>query len=832
MKANGGSPAPTAPAPLVGAARPLFSSTETTLELPKKSLEFVPFKFRANNLQTLDLRQNMVRALPKKTMKLVTLNLSMNKLEVFPPKMEKRLGSYKRLKTLDLSHNKLATYPRCLVGSKRLQKLILADNKIPSFDSRLTWLKELDLNQNLLEHFPDIPAGIEILRMNFNRLTSLNTASDRIQRLSLSMNAIVIIGPEFNMPSLLELDISRNRIAELPNMAVVAPSLVVCDCSDNFLKEFPHFGKEILQCSVRANHIVTVPSLAEMTPALRELDLSHNLIKVLPKLPASLQRVVTSDNELEGAEERSSLPLLEMMSFDSCELVEMVQFSEHKMTEIRYPFNRIKELDLKAIARCVKRIELRGNQITEVPKELFTEFPALLELSLARNKILQIPEEWASCQSLKTVNLSHNELRLGLPDKFPPNLVYLSVSYCRLREICSGISECKDFNELVATGNMLQELPDLPTCKNLYLSRNWLTRFPTNICDDILRIDLSFNFIMDMPLEMRYKCLLDLDLSHNNICSLPKVMAMPALLYLKLSHNHELENLTQMEGASKLIILNVEGTRIRVPKVPPVREFMTDQDELFTSHFVKVMWRNKGIGYAEMCGSRDGMEDAIVVRANVKDDVSLYAVFDGHAGAKTATVASHVYTKFALANAECTKEFMLKSIQYTIACVKKAALGDGATAISVVRQGNRIVTGHLGDSRAIIVRKDGYVRFETEDHKPGLRSEFEYVRDVGGRIEKGRTHSVLAMTRSIGDFWVVGLNYEPEINEVELEPADKWLVVACDGVWDVIMPDIMCDMCCQARDAPSLAADIRNMSYALQSQDNISVMVIDLEFTA
>ena len=46
----------------------------------------------------------------------------------------------------------------------------------------------------------------------------------------------------------------------------------------------------------------------------------------------------------------------------------------------------------------------------------------------------------------------------------------------------------------------------------------------------------------------------------------------------------------------------------------------------------------------------------------------------------------------------------------------------------------------------------------------------------------------LAMSRSIGDFIAhsVGVATEPEVKRFELQPEDKFMIIASDGVWEFL----------------------------------------------
>jgi serine/threonine protein phosphatase PrpC len=56
-------------------------------------------------------------------------------------------------------------------------------------------------------------------------------------------------------------------------------------------------------------------------------------------------------------------------------------------------------------------------------------------------------------------------------------------------------------------------------------------------------------------------------------------------------------------------------------------------------------------------------------------------------------------------------------------------------------------------------------------------------------MENGRVNSILGVSRAIGDYYLQPpITSEPEIfNPVVLQPGkDEFVIMACDGLWDVI----------------------------------------------
>ncbi|XP_058189140.1 probable protein phosphatase 2C 72 [Rhododendron vialii] len=130
----------------------------------------------------------------------------------------------------------------------------------------------------------------------------------------------------------------------------------------------------------------------------------------------------------------------------------------------------------------------------------------------------------------------------------------------------------------------------------------------------------------------------------------------------------------------------------------------------------------------------------------------------------------------------------------------------GTTAVVVIRQGEDLSIANLGDSRAVmgtITQEDGVLRAVqlTTDLKPGLPMEADRIRKSNGRVvalkEEPHIQRVwlphldspgLAMSRAFGDFLLKnhGIIAIPDVSYRRLTSNDQFLVLATDGVWDVL----------------------------------------------
>ena len=125
----------------------------------------------------------------------------------------------------------------------------------------------------------------------------------------------------------------------------------------------------------------------------------------------------------------------------------------------------------------------------------------------------------------------------------------------------------------------------------------------------------------------------------------------------------------------------------------------------------------------------------------------------------------------------------------------------GTTVVATLISPYYIYFANCGDSRAMLCRS-GQVCFSTEDHKPYCPLEKERIESAGGSVTIQRINGSLAVSRALGDFSYKGaenrtpcqqmVSPEPEVCVVERSPADEFLVLACDGVWDTISNEELC----------------------------------------
>lgn len=199
------------------------------------------------------------------------------------------------------------------------------------------------------------------------------------------------------------------------------------------------------------------------------------------------------------------------------------------------------------------------------------------------------------------------------------------------------------------------------------------------------------------------------------------------------------------------------------------------------------------------------MEDAHTHLLSLTDDkdAAFFAVYDGHGGAKVAQYAGgHVHQKIT-SQPSYKKGEIVEAIKQGFLEIDADMLRDenmkdelaGTTAVVVLLKGNRIFCGNVGDSRAIasIV---GRVQQLSYDHKPSNEAETKRILAAGGWVEFNRVNGNLALSRALGDFVFKKNDKKPPEEQIvtaypdvvtkDITPEHEFIVLACDGIWDVM----------------------------------------------
>jgi len=284
-------------------------------------------------------------------------------------------------------------------------------------------------------------------------------------------------------------------------------------------------------------------------------------------------------------------------------------------------------------------------------------------------------------------------------------------------------------------------------------------------------------------------------------------------------------------------------------------------------------------------GRRKHMEDTFQALTDRYGDsqIGYYGVFDGHGGSKASAFTAnmlHMYLKEAIREKVSdtkNEEQMCNAIKQTFIKTDKEFLKeaktyswmDGTTAVAAVivrnavkpdpspsgggmedegtrrgmdgsrRTGAVIYVANTGDSRAVLVRNGKAIPMSI-DHKPDRDDEKKRIEKNGGRVVHfgtWRVEGILAVARALGDIhlkqWVIP---DPEIKFDQLLRHDSALVLATDGVWDVVKNQDVADICTDALKKEGeikekldyIARQITKTAFDRGSVDNITTLVVHL----
>lgn len=788
---------------------PILSTSQLYFVLVGQNVQEIPYSIPPGHpVISLNLQKNLIRHLPNGLLQLKTLILNDNALEEINEEMKSALLSYTSLKTLELAQNLLTEF----------------NILIPS-------LETLNLIQNRLTIMPPLSENLQKASFDFNVIKVFDKSSATIKTLSMALNYIDKVENTLKMDSLESLDCSMNRISLLDNFSTMFPIVKTVNLSFNMIEVFPHpLSNSIVELDLSGNSIETFSEDIRNLTNLKKLDISFNQLKELPELPKSLKLIYADNNQIQKVAD-AEMPSLEFAIFSCNKLESLPKLTNHVSPSLLFCHNNIKLITLDMMIRPVEQLNLADNDISEIPAELF-KMPRLRILNLDANKITEIPEA-IDQSNISALLISQNPIK-KLP-KLPKSLDSLFACYCEIEDVAEIFSNCLKITKICLCGNKIKNFPSpeaikFPYLQILSLSQCELDNFPSEFLIDedatckILSLDISFNKIKEIPVNFSAPYLTDLDISHNQLTSVPEFSKYPRLVSIKLANNPISCNMSLLKN-EVLDSIDVTCTKVnQINVIPSIREVLTSAPNLSNPfRFINA----KKSGYAQAIGIKNISNDSISVR----DDINFYLLCDGHDGSQTATVVANILPYYFQNSHQFHGDFFETAISSVDNHLRNEIhVKDGSTIIcaEIDLKTNEVITAHLGDARAVIVSNDGSVRTLTRPHVPTVRREFERIMHSGGRVVQRKTNGMLSISRALGDYQVVGLSSTPEISHVMINPDDKFMVMACSGLFLSVTNEEVARLIVNCTSAWDAAYRLKNLAFARKSIENISVIVVPL----
>ncbi|GMG02287.1 unnamed protein product [[Candida] boidinii] len=140
-----------------------------------------------------------------------------------------------------------------------------------------------------------------------------------------------------------------------------------------------------------------------------------------------------------------------------------------------------------------------------------------------------------------------------------------------------------------------------------------------------------------------------------------------------------------------------------------------------------------------------------------------------------------------------------------------------------------LYTANVGDTRLILCRRGKAIRL-SYDHKSIDKKEQQRIVKAGGIMLKSRVNGVLAVTRSLGDNYMKNLVIgSPYTTATALTKDDSFLIIACDGLWDVCSDQNAVDLIKDIDDPKKASSILCNYAISKSTTDNVTVMVVKFD---
>lgn len=348
--------------------------------------------------------------------------------------------------------------------------------------------------------------------------------------------------------------------------------------------------------------------------------------------------------------------------------------------------------------------------------------------------------------------------------------------------------------------------------------------------------------------------------SEEDGCFVPKKQFRVKDVGAEVSKNEQIDSSSNCtESSSKSTITGAAASEI------------SSQDDVFYS--VQPIEKELKYGFISMMGRRRVIEDAITVASQVaNNEFVFFAAYDGHGGNRVSRACRdrlHYIIEEEILERKASNNNNNSNIDWEKVMIKCFSKMDdevireenevelneesgyddverttGSAAAAVVVGKEEVVVANCGNCRVVLCSRGVAIPL-SNDHKPDRPDEKKRVEAAGGKIlnrNGSRVQGILATSRSIGDHYLKPFVIaEPEVTVYKRNEWDEFLVIATDGLWDVVSNEVTCEVVRKCLDgqirrrlpervgAAEAAALLAELAIAKGSKDNISVIVVELD---
>ena len=235
---------------------------------------------------------------------------------------------------------------------------------------------------------------------------------------------------------------------------------------------------------------------------------------------------------------------------------------------------------------------------------------------------------------------------------------------------------------------------------------------------------------------------------------------------------------------------------------------------------------------------RSYMEDKSIsiLNFNGNKNNALFCIFDGHGGN---VISSYLQNNFhyefkEMLNSNKKLDFfeLFETIDIKIKKLPYSYYqGSTACVVYITIENNKkiLYCANVGDTRCLLTQPK-FAKLLSSDHKVDNNKERERIIKSGGIINEGRIFGHINLSRAFGDwqFKDFGLISLPHVSKIEISNDDQYVIIASDGVWDVLEDLEIYRLSLWNDNAMELCSKIIEASLVNGSKDNLSCFVIKL----
>ena len=220
-------------------------------------------------------------------------------------------------------------------------------------------------------------------------------------------------------------------------------------------------------------------------------------------------------------------------------------------------------------------------------------------------------------------------------------------------------------------------------------------------------------------------------------------------------------------------------------------------------------------------------------------DTGIFCIFDGHGGVEVSLYLQNffirhlkkIYYENQKINIENLLKKLFENVDKCFELEKYNQIGSTACVCFFTKEKNKkcFYCANIGDTRCVVIQKNNAKRISYDDRATD-KNEIERVKKSGGIIFGGRVYGQLMLTRAFGDFELknYGVICIPHIEKYEINYDDKYVIIASDGVWDVLNEDDVFNISLNCGNAKDLCDEIIRCAMENRTMDNLSCFAIKI----